>query len=94
MNCTFAVSTQSASRQISTVATEDGIYGHTRSLSYDDEGGVVGEQWIIHGLDHAWSGGDSAGSYTDCNGPDASREMLRFFDSISLNTGGDREVSA
>ncbi|AUT66057.1 esterase [Paraburkholderia terrae] len=94
MNCTFAVSTQSASRQISTVATEDGIYGHTRSLSYDDEGGVVGEQWIIHGLDHAWSGGDSAGSYTDCNGPDASREMLRFFDSVNLNTGGDREVSA
>ncbi len=91
MNCIFAVSSQSAFRQITTVATQEGIYGHTRSLSCDDKGEVIGEQWIIHGLDHAWSGGDSAGSYTDCNGPDASREMLRFFDSVDLNTGGDRK---
>lgn len=94
MNCIFAISSQSASRQITTVATEDGIYGHTCSLSHDDRGEVVGEQWIIHGLDHAWSGGDSAGSYTDCNGPDASREMLRFFASVKLATTEDREVSA
>ncbi|WP_241495924.1 alpha/beta hydrolase family esterase [Paraburkholderia monticola] len=95
MNCIFAVSSQSASRQTTTVATEEGgIYGHTRRLSYDDKGKIVGEQWIIHGLDHAWSGGDSAGSYSDCNGPDASREMLRFFASVNLNTGGDREFEA
>ncbi|MFZ6732260.1 alpha/beta hydrolase family esterase [Undibacterium sp. Ji42W] len=37
------------------------------------------EQWVIHGAGHTWSGGNSQGSFTDAAGPDASREMLRFF---------------
>jgi poly(hydroxyalkanoate) depolymerase family esterase len=49
------------------------------TLTSDDKGTVLSEHWVVHGLGHAWSGGNSAGSYADPAGPDASTEMIRFF---------------
>jgi poly(hydroxyalkanoate) depolymerase family esterase len=55
----------------------------TRTL-HMRQGASFAELWILHGVGHAWSGGDPAGSYTDSTGPDASAEMLRFFGEHTL----------
>lgn len=65
-----------------------GGIGYTREVQSDDTGRSVLEHWVLHGAGHAWSGGSPSGSYTEPRGPDASREMVRFFLQSGPSHGG------
>jgi poly(hydroxyalkanoate) depolymerase family esterase len=56
---------------------------YTQTTHTKADGTPLGEHWVVHGAGHAWSGGSAQGTYTDAKGPDASREMLRFFRNVS-----------
>lgn len=69
-----------------------GGHRYSQDSYVDDRGEAVLEAWTIHGSGHAWSGGHAAGSFTDPKGPDASREMLRFF--LTHRLEGDASAEA
>lgn len=56
-----------------------GGHDYTRFTYPDAHGRAIVEKWIVHHAGHAWSGGSSSGSFTEPKGPDASTEMVRFF---------------
>ena len=59
--------------------TARGGQGYSITAHLHTDGRSMAEHWQIDSAGHAWAGGHVAGSYTDPKGPDASRQMLRFF---------------
>jgi poly(hydroxyalkanoate) depolymerase family esterase len=70
-------------RDTLSTSTEKGVAAGGRKFSRSVHAAADGrphlELWTLHGAGHAWSGGDSSGTYTDGSGPSASVEMVRFF---------------
>lgn len=64
-------------RQLSDTSGEVAGY-HFSKKTYGKDKPLI-EEWIVDELGHAWSGGSKDGTYTDASGPDASKEMIRFF---------------
>ncbi|ARU63968.1 hypothetical protein CBW65_19270 [Tumebacillus avium] len=64
--------------ELTTSGTVNGR-SYTKYVYNDGSGSSLIHYYKVSGLEHAWSGGSTAGSYTDPYGPDASRVMWDFF---------------
>jgi len=53
-------------------------YAHT-TYANGSSGKSLLELYVVHGMGHAWSGGSSAGMYTDPAAPDATTILWQFF---------------
>lgn len=66
---------------------------YTRSVYNDALNRPLLEFWSVERMSHAWSGGSSVGSYTDPTGPNASFEMVRFFNLNLAPTAAGATIS-
>lgn len=72
-HATFAAPSTTTSGQVT------GGYSYTVRTWNDAGGKQIQAYWTINGMGHAWSGGSSAGSFTDPAGPSATQAMYTFF---------------
>ena len=59
-------------------ATTEQAEGAVHGVHRDARNRPVLETWLVAGMGHAWSGGDSRGSHTFPPGPPATERMLEF----------------
>ena len=72
--------TGAALSEAATTQGSGGGRGYTQNIYADvATGAPVVELYVVAGLGHAWSGGSSAGTFTDALGPDASSLFWQFF---------------
>ena len=83
-----ALSERDEAGESAVVHGEEAGVSYTKTTRTDASGRPLVEHWVLHGAGHAWSGGNALGSYANAFGPNASREMLRFFRQHRLSTNG------
>jgi len=58
------------------------------TAGWQDANGIeIQQYWKVNGMGHGWSGGDTRGSYTDPQGPDATSAIYLFFMNHPLSSG-------
>ncbi|MCQ6276913.1 PHB depolymerase family esterase [Bacillus sp. V3B] len=56
---------------------------YTQEVYNDSNDDPFMELWLVHDMDHGWSGGSETGKFTDPLGPDATSMIWDFFQKVS-----------
>ena len=68
-----------ATTAASTASGGSGSRTYTISTYRDKAKNELGTRWVVHGMTHAWSGGNASLPYSDAAGPDETAAMYEFF---------------
>lgn len=71
--------TMPASPTSTTNGFSAGGQSYTLTKYGDGSGHELIQYWLVHGMNHAWSGGNSSQQYADPAGPDETAAMWAFF---------------
>jgi poly(hydroxyalkanoate) depolymerase family esterase len=68
-----------------TNGTSPGGQSYTVTHYGDQNGHDLIDYWVVHGMNHAWSGGSSSELYSDPSGPSETAAMWAFFSSHPMS---------